>query len=75
MSRHILQLTRTDTYGDLVVATDTLAAAATATQMATRTEVMAATVPPLTATEVGDHTEVAMVEALEATKCLTSELA
>jgi hypothetical protein len=58
-----------------VVATDTLAAAATATQMVTRTEVVAATVLPLTATEVEDHTEVAMAEVLEATKCLTLELA
>lgn len=58
-----------------MVATDTLAAAATATQTVTRTEVMAATVLPLTATEVEGHTAVAMVEVPEATKCLTLELA
>ncbi len=73
MSRHLLRLASTDACGDLVVATDTLAAAATATQMVTRTEVVAATVLPLTATEVEDHTEVAMAEVLEATKCLTLE--
>ncbi len=70
-----MRLARTDAFEDIVVATDILAVAVTATQMVTRTAVMAATVLPLTVTEAGDRTEeVATVEVLEVTRCPILEL-